>query len=169
MFKVGDWVIYGGKGVCKVLDIGKPNITGISRDRDYYTLLPRNSAESRIFTPVDNQKVIIRPVISGEEAMKLIDDIQSVETLWITDEKRRENDYKDALKSCECRQLVKIIKTIYLRKQSRLAEGKKMTAGDEKYFRIAEENLYSELAVALNMDEKDVRDFIVERVHQKTK
>ena len=163
MYQVGAWIVYGGAGVCRVA-----GVEPLGNGQLYYRLEPLYQT-CKIFTPVDNQKVIIRPVISGEEAMKLIDDIQSVETLWITDEKRRENDYKDALKSCECRQLVKIIKTIYLRKQSRLAEGKKMTAGDEKYFRIAEENLYSELAVALNMDEKDVRDFIVERVHQKTK
>ena len=144
MFKVGDWVIYGGKGVCKVVNIGKLESMSVAKNKDYYTLEPVHFSESRIFTPVDNQKVVIRSVITKEAAMELIDEIPQIETLWITDEKRRELEYKEALKTCECRELVKIIKTIYQRKQSRLEVGKKMTASDEKFHgaRVCEDSLF---------------------------
>lgn len=41
------------------------------------------------------------------------------------DEKKREEAYRNAIHSCDARELVKIIKTIYLRRQSRIEEGKK--------------------------------------------
>lgn len=167
MFKIGDWVVYGGKGVCKVMDVGKLESICVARDRLYYTLEPCSSHDSRIFTPVDNEKVVLRPAMNEQEAMELIDSIHNVDTLWISDEKSRENNYKEALRSCECTQLVKMIKTIYFRKKSRMEMGKKMTASDEKYFRIAEDQLYNELAVALNMDKEKVKKFIEERVTQK--
>ena len=96
--------------------------------------------------------------------MKLIDDIKNIDSLWVADEKRRESEYKEAMKRCDCRELVKIIKTIYFRKQSRLKDGKKLTTIDTKYFKLAEENFYGELAISLNMDVKAVKEFVRTRV-----
>ena len=56
---------------------------------------------------------------------------------------------------------MKLLKTIYTRKQKRLKDGRKVTAVDAKYFHMAEESLYGELAVALNISRKEVEDHIV--------
>lgn len=164
MFNVGDYIIYGVSGVCKVEEIGSLNSGNLPKDRVYYTLLPVYLKGSKIFTPADNAKVLMRPVLNKDEAMELIDDIKNIDALWIADEKKRENDYRDALKKCDCKELIRIIKTIYSRRQDRIAEGKKMTMGDEKYFHMAEENLYGELAIPLKMDKESVKCFITDRV-----
>jgi CarD family transcriptional regulator len=166
MFVVGDYIVYGNKGVCKVINVGVINSVGLPKDKLYYTLEPVYTAGSKIFTPVDNDKVKMRPVMNKEEALGLIDDIDNIDALWILDEKRREMEYKEAVGKCDCRELVRIIKAIYLRKQSRLAEGKKVTSGDEKYFKIAEEDLYGELAIPLQMEKNQVKDFVIEKVKQ---
>ena len=166
MFEIGELIIYGGNGVCRVEKIG-PIDTGMgTKDRMYYTLNPLKNKDSRIFTPVDNEKVIMRPTMTKEDALALIDQIQDVETLWIGDERRRETEYKEAVRKCDCREYVKIIKTIYLRKKARLADGKKVTAVDERYYAIAEENLYGELAVALGMDRDQAKTFVEQRVKE---
>ena len=72
MFRVGDFVVYGSNGVCQVQKIGPLESAGMPKDRVYYTLHPQYVKGSTIFTPVDNQKVIIRPVLSREEAMELV-------------------------------------------------------------------------------------------------
>lgn len=166
MFEVGDFIVYGNNGVCKIKEIGALDSPGISKDRIYYTLESCYTAGNKIFTPADNKKVIKRPVISREEAMNIIDDIDNIDVLWIPDEKKRELNYKESVKKCDCRELVKIIKTIYLRKQIRLAEGKKVMACDEKYFRIAEDNLFGELAVSLEMTKEEVKEFVIARVEK---
>lgn len=166
MFEIGELIIYGGNGVCRVEKIG-PIDTGMgTKGRMYYTLNPLKNKDSRIFTPVDNEKVIMRPTMTKEDALALIDQIQNVETLWIGDERRRETEYKEAVRKCDCREYVKIIKTIYLRKEARLADGKKVTAVDERYYAIAEENLYGELAVALGMDRDQTKIFVEQRVKE---
>ncbi len=106
----------------------------------------------------------MRPVISRQEARKLVKEIPSIELLVITDEKKREERYKETMRTCDCREFVSIIKTIYTRKQERLAEGKKVTASDEKYFNMAEDKLYGELAIALGMEKCKVKEFIKEKV-----
>ena len=50
----------------------------------------------------------------------------------------REQNYKEAVRANNPEALVAIIKMIYQRKQKRLAQGKKCTATDARYFQIAE-------------------------------
>lgn len=166
MFEIGDYIVYGNTGVCRVENIGSINALSGSKDRLYYTLCPCYVRESTIFTPVDNQKVEMRPVLTKEEAYELIDEIREIGCLGIADEKKREYEYKQSAKTCDCREFVKMIKTIYLRKETRLAEGKKITASDERYFQIAEDGLYGELAIALGMDRGSVKEFVTERVDE---
>ena len=71
MFKIGDLIIYGGEGVCKVEDIGVPDIFDVTHEREYYTLSPLYR-QGKIYTPVDT-KIFMRPVISKDEAMDLIE------------------------------------------------------------------------------------------------
>lgn len=169
VFEIGDLIVYGSNGVCKVTDIGRLDSSCAAKDKIYYTIEPLYHSETKIYTPVDNDKVIMRPIMTKEEAIELIDNIESIEILWITDEKRRESDYKETIKKCDCKELVKIIKTIYNRKQFRLKEGKKITTSDEKYFRIAEDNLYGELSVSLNIDKEKTKEYIINRVKVKDK
>lgn len=164
MFEVGEYIIYGRSGVCKIEKVGSLDIVSIEKGKIYYTLVPVYTKESKIFTPVDNQKIIMRRVISKEKAINLIENIKDTDLLWVEDDKKREGIYKEALRKCDCKQLIKIIKTLYLRKQSRIEEGKKVLSGDEKYFNMAEENLYGELAISLDMDIDKIKNFVIERL-----
>ena len=163
MFCIGDLVVYGNTGLCRVVSIGPSELAGAERDRIYYGLEPYYSNKSIIFTPCDSAKVVLRAIISKEEADELIEAIDSIETLIIEDEKLREPTYKSIIRNCDCHEIMSIIKTIYKRKAARIAEGKKVTANDEKYFLIAEEKLYGELAVALNITKDKVRELINDR------
>lgn len=169
MFHVGDYIIYGSNGVCKVDKVGPMELDGVSRDRMYYTLIPVYSKGSKVFTPIDNHKVVMRPILTTEEANVLIDNIQSIDVMWEADDRKREEGFKEALRSCDCREWIKIVKTLYLRRKKRIAAGKKVTASDGKYLHLAEESLYGELAVVLNMKKEKVEEFIVERVKRLNK
>ena len=118
----------------------------------------------RLFVPVDNQKVKMRPVLTKQEADELIDRIKEIDILWVRDEKNREEMYKEAIRTCDCEEWVRIIKTLYLRKKARLEAGKKVTSSDAKYLHLAEESLYGELSVVLGVPKKEMEDFILKRV-----
>ena len=77
--------------------------------------------------------------------------------------------YKECIRSCECRELIRIIKTIYIRKKERLSQGKKVTAVDERYLRLAEENLYSELSLLLGIPKNRMEHYITVRMKRKQK
>ena len=107
MFQAGDVIVCGTHGVCRVEKVGPLSSAVPDRDRLYYTLKPLYERGSVVFTPVDNEKMVIRPVISREEALRLIDGIRDAEALGIEDERKREENYKTALKSCRAEELVK--------------------------------------------------------------
>lgn len=160
MFKAGDYVVYGHNGICQVVGVTTMDMPGISKERLYYVLCPEGQKEGKIFTPVDSEKMVLRKVMKKEEAEALIAEMPMIETLEVTDEKRREEQYKECIKSCECRELIRIIKTIYLRKQERLSQGKKVTSVDERYLKMAEDNLYAELSMLLGVPKSKMVDYI---------
>ena len=84
----------------------------------------------------------------------------------IADEKRREQFYKQALLTNECKEWVAIIKTAYLRKKKRLDSGKKSINVDDKYLSIAEKFLYGELAAALGISREEVKSYILKELKE---
>ena len=67
---------------------------------------------------------------------------------------------------CEVKDLVHlvgIIKLICDRKEERIRQGRKVTAVDERYFKLAENLLYAELEVALDKDTEEIHRLIQEQ------
>lgn len=164
MFEVDDFIIYGNHGVCKVENIGTVSLPMVDKNKVYYTLRPIYKNEAVVYAPVENPKAVMRPVLSKKEADDLIQEIPQLDSVWIQNEKEREVQYKAALKSCDCRELIRIIKTLYDRKMDRIRDGKKVTVVDERYFRQAEDQLYGELAFAMKMERGQMGDYLVERI-----
>jgi CarD family transcriptional regulator len=166
MYQIDDYVVYGEKGVCRIADICTPAMTGIDKDRKYYILHPLRAAGQTIYTPVDNDKVRMRKILSEKEAKSLINRIPSIETIWITNEKFREENYKKALRTDDCEEWIRIIKTLYLRRLERKAEGKSVTTTDERYFKAAESYLYDELSMSLGIPVTEVENYIAGKVYE---
>ncbi|NLP16783.1 MAG: CarD family transcriptional regulator [Clostridiales bacterium] len=166
MYEIGEYIVYGNHGVCRVEDVGSLDISGIDKSIECYTLQPVFSKSSTLYTPVDNDKVLMRRVITNDEAQELIDWIKDSPLLWIENDKQREEAYKDALRKHDCMDWVKIIKTLYVRKQERLSQGKKLTFTDEKYLAIAQDFLYGELSIAMEMDREEIEEMILGKLEQ---
>ena len=164
MFKVNDVVVYGNQGVCEIVNIGTLSMSMVDKSKNYYTLRPYYHKDAAVYVPVDNVTTVMRPVISKKEAESLIKRIPDIENAWIINEQEREDQYKSALRTCDCEELIKIIKALFKRKKTRIDAGKKVTVVDERYFKAAENQLYEELAFALKMDKRDVGDYIAKSI-----
>ena len=155
MYNVNDYLVYKND-VCKVKEIKKAYI----KDIDYYFLCPKEDESLIIKVPVSNKE--IRNIISKEEALNLIDKIKNITELDIND-KNLENQYKDLMNNHNLEDIIKVIKTTYLRNKKREDEGKKIGEKDNLYFVKAENRLYDELSISLNMTSKEVKNFIIQK------
>ncbi len=160
MYSKGDYVVYGHNGICRIEDISNPGFAGTDSRKKYYVLEPVNQKGSKIYSPVDSNRVPMRAVMTKKEAEKLIDQIPDVKELWINNEKTREEGYKEAMFSNDPVKWVMIIKTLYFRQIARSHEGKKITATDERYLKLAEDSLYGELAFALKKQQGEMEEYI---------
>lgn len=166
MFEKGDYIIYGNSGICEVEDITKLNFRRANPNELYYVLNQLNTKGSQIYFPVNAEHTNIRRLMSEREAWKLLDEMASIEEIWVENEKQREEKYKKALNSVDYRQWVSIVKTLYKRRLNRTSEGKKIPAMDERYMRLAEDALYGELAFVLKKKKEDMVDFITSYIEK---
>lgn len=164
MYLKGDFVVKVNTGVCVVEDITTRKLTEESAEKEYYCLAPIADSRSKVFVPVDSDKSNLRRAMDRDEAIALIHDIPNIKSKWIESDKTREQEYKNAMRSNNPVALVGIIKNLYSRNKERLAHGKKVTAVDDRYFKMAENALYSEIAHALEKNTDDMRQLIINSI-----
>lgn len=164
MFQKGDYIVYGSSGVCQVMEIGPMEMSGVDKGKLYYTLKQRYSEGGTIFTPIDNKKIVMRGVYTKGEAGELIETIPFIEALVIPDERKREDSYKSTLRTCDFTEMIRLIKLILHRRKLRQEAGKKMASLDERYLKMAEDGLYGELEVSLEIPRTDVEKLVLERL-----
>ncbi len=169
MFEIGDYIIYGNNGICSVVEIGPINLGGpMNKDEKlYYTLEPVYEMGSKFYTPVGNEKVLMRKAMSKEEALELIENIPDIGFDPDLTDKEREAKIKDALiKSIDPEEWIKVVKALYYRKEERKLDGKKMTSTDEKFLNEAEEFLFGEIAISLDKSREEVEDLVLNRIKE---
>lgn len=163
MYQQGDRVVYGWTGVCQVKEVGPRRETG--GDRLYYTLESQQNG-CMIFTPVDSDKVFMRPVISRREALALIDQIPNIQAEAFRTPVTRElvEHYEEALRSRDCGDLIRLTMSIHAKKEGAAAQKRRFGAVDERFLRRGEDLLFGELAAALGIKPDQVPAFIASRV-----
>ena len=154
MFKVGEYIIYK-RDLCKVKFIEKSRRTG----EDYYGLSPIQDETLSIKVPTSNKQNNLRYPISKEEAEQLIKKIPTIEPIQVND-KLLENTYRELMRTQKEEDLIKIIKTTYLRNEERVSCGKKASDKDQTFFKQAENCLYNELGYALNLSAEECKNYI---------
>ena len=160
MISVGDKIIYGENGVCTVESIGPLTMAGAPKEKLYYYLSPLIGSGT-YFAPVDSG-AYMRPVMSRDEAEALIDAMPGIQPAICTDNRFNHVDafYKELFKQHSCEALVSIVKGL----KSRMSDRKTKSSRAEATMKRAKDILHGELSVALEIDVKDVEDYIVSRL-----
>ena len=149
MFETGSLIVYGNSGICRVEGVSMKQQLGGGGQAMYYTLTPLFGSGT-VYTPVDT-KVFMRPVITGEEAKDLIRRMPEIEPCCCsgTDQRALSEHYRGLLHT-------------YLKAQQAAAKGKKLGKTDQQFMKRAEELLYEELSLALDMPKEQVKDHILQ-------
>lgn len=169
MYQIGDFIVYGGTGVCRVEGIiapeESPALQGVKSDCQYYMLQPLYQSET-IYTPICNPKIFMRNVISKEKAEALINLIPTMKADAYHSSKIQElkKHYEVATHTHDCADLIELAMSIYAKKQYVEQQKRKFGQVDERYMKRAEELLYGEFAVALEIPKESVPAYIAEKV-----
>lgn len=166
MYSVGDIIVYGTKGVCRVESVGNLPVEGTAKDKLYYTLSPLFSRDGeKIYSPVDTQ-VFIRDLISPSEVENCIEIVSNKETEDINCRNKRElaERYKAIIKSCDCTNILSLIKAINGKFETAKERHKKPSQMDIDFLRNAENIVYGEFAVVLHVSKEEARKRVESRI-----
>lgn len=164
MFKPGSVVLYGTEGVCTIKEIVQKEFGGESRQ--YYVLEALQQRKSTIFVPTDNEALTsrMRSVISREEIDKVIEESSRQSFDWVDDDTERRESFKEIISRSDCRELVHLIRVLYLRQETVAEQGKKLSVADARVLKTAEKMIFDEFAIALQIEPEEVLPFILAKV-----
>lgn len=158
MYKLDEYVVYK-KDVCKIKEIKCNHLQG----KDYYILNPIMDESLKIEIPTDCNS--IRKLISKNEIREIINKIPNIEPISVNN-KMMDNEYKNLMNSGSHEDLIKIIKTTYLRNKERTDNRKKIGDKDNNYFKLAEKYLFNEFAIVLGLNYDDTKDYVIKEVEK---
>lgn len=164
MFEVGQLVQYGSMGVCRITEIKKQAFMD-NEERLYYILQPLYKP-CVVSVPVESDKVFLRPIISREEADRLIGLIPTLDCPAPGGKPGRElaEHYGALLKSHNCQDWMELAMSLQAKKQIQLSKKRKFGSVDERYLKQAEELLFGEFAAALDIPKDQVQGYISAKV-----
>lgn len=167
MYKTGDFIQYGGIGVCIITDIEESAVKihwHCEQELLYYVLKPLYQS-CTIFSPVSNPKVFMRPIINKEEAEQIIEMMPKIKAeIYHTRLIRQLSEhYEESLKTHNCIDWAKLTTSIHAKKKLLEQDKRKLGAIDEKYLKRAEELLYGELSAALGISKDKIPEYIAHR------
>ncbi|MDR1378229.1 MAG: hypothetical protein LBJ36_04180 [Synergistaceae bacterium] len=163
-YRVNDAVLYGAQGVCRIAEISEKDLCG--KPIEYYVLKPVYDSKATIFIPVNSETASsnMRPIMSAEQARALIKTMPNVDSIWIEEDVARRTHYQEILLGCDRMELIKLIKTLYLRQRKQKDSGKEMHLAEKHMLKEAEKILHGEFAYVLNIKYEQVLSFITDQI-----
>ncbi len=164
MFDIGDEVVYGTHGICKVSSV-TAMVTGKEK-RDYFVLNPIFDKRAVFYVPKNNERLTaqIRCLHSVEEINKMIDSIAKDHLTWIDDDSKRKDFCSSVIKGGNTADILKLIEMLYARHKELCAAKKHFHVSDERFLRDAERLVNDEFAYVLKIEPEDVSDYIRKRL-----
>lgn len=163
MFKENDIVMHPKFGVCKVTGIEKQSFIK-GNIKEYYILNPiYEDKSSKIYIPLDS-KIELRKLLSIEDIKDILKKVDLSYTLWIDNDSKRSERFKNIIKQANHIDLIHLIVDIHQKKDEKELQGKKLHISDQNILKEATKIIHQEFAYALNLDVENVASFIMEEL-----
>ncbi len=159
MYNIGDMVLYGGEGICRITSIEDKKIA--DRVIKYYVLTPESSGNSVFYVPMEGKaaEAKIRKIISGKEIRKIINETAS--DVWEDNDRVRRDIYNGAVNCADREKIVALVKCCILHKEKLSEEGKRLHKVDEYFLSEVEKLLYGEFKNVFEIERDEIIPFII--------
>lgn len=161
MFHVGDHVLYGIHGVCRITDVEERIID--RRKVRYFVLEPLEQAGARYLIPTHNESALakLRHVLRKEELEGILRSDAVRQDAWIADENARKQSYRELINSGDRVALLRMIRSLHKHKDTQAAAGRKFHLCDENFLRDAERLLNAEFSLVLGIEQGQVGSYVI--------
>lgn len=152
-FKVGDKIVHSREGLSTIT--GETVISG----NEYFVVHSDKGSKENIYVLKTRTDSLIRPVMSKEDALVVIEYMKTVPAAFISNTKQRRDIYKKKLLSGDVNDLAYLSRQLYFFNYYN-ANGQVVKLGptDLQMLKDAESILFDEFALSFNVDRELVAD-----------
>lgn len=164
MFEVGEKVLYSLNGVCEIIDITEKSFGNIKIK--YYVLKPVYNDKSTVFVPVENETLVskMKKLCTKEQIDEMLNNIPMQNVEWNGNDIARRDDFKNIISRGEMKEILILLKQIWLRRREQIAKGRKLHNSDEMYMREAEKMIKEELSIVIGVEQEEVIPYIQKKL-----
>lgn len=159
MYGKGDYISYGGHGVCRIADIRSMDFG--SGEQEYLVIEPIVSGSTTIYLPSGNQNVQMRmrPVLTREEIDAIISSVKTDQLPWILDRKQRMSQCQQILSRRDTRELLLLASCLHKRQSE-----KGLSASELEILHKVEGMVEQEFSFALHISRAEIGQYIRDRL-----
>ena len=165
MYSVGDLVMYGIHGVCRITDLEERSVS--HKHIRYFVLEPLEVSGAKFLIPADKEATLakLRPVLSREELDTLLHSAEVHKDVWTPDENQRKQRYRELISSGDRMALLQMVGTLHAHRKRQAAAGRKFHLCDDNFLRDAQRLLGTEFALVLGMDIVQAEKYVLETLN----
>lgn len=166
MYQVGQQVIYGIHGVCRITALEVKNVG--REKKEYYCLEPVDQPGAVFYVPTGNQAAVakMRTILTKEEFEALLCAQKDRESAWIEDENQRKQRYRELIAQNDRGELISMVSALYRHKRQQQENGRKFHISDENFLRDATKLLSAEFSLVLGISANEVADYMKQQLEK---
>lgn len=159
MYGKGDYISYGGHGVCQIADVRSMDFG--SGQQEYLVIEPIASGSATIYLPTCNSKLPsqMRPVLTREEIDSIISSVKSQQMPWPADRKQRTNQFQQILSRRDTRELLLLASCLHKRKTE-----KGLPSSELEILHKVEGMIEQEFSFTLNLGRAEIGQYIRDKL-----
>lgn len=157
MFKVGDYVVHNGHGLCTILEV-------YTMEEDSYYKLETYHNKMLIKMPIEKANLFLRPMLSKSMIQKALNDSLLLSSQYTKDNKERKILFQQLIISNDIMDTLHLLKMLYHLAEDKRLEKKTLGSFDSQFLQTAERKLYNEVSVALDITRDEANSLIAERL-----
>ena len=161
--QTGNFVIYRSTEICRIEGFETKSFDNVT-SKEYCVLVPADGGSSRYYVPKDFAESKLRRLLTKDEIHALIDGMKGEQPDWGDTEDHRKNVFNEVLSSGDHKRIISMLHSLYLERQERLAQGKKLLTADEKAMKAAESLIDREFAFVLGIKDNEVSEYIAQKL-----
>lgn len=161
MFQIGDQVVYGIHGICRIIELEERTID--RKKIPYFVLEPADQPGTRFYVPSQNPAALakLHRVMDRAELDELLASREVRQNCWIADENRRKQRYRELISGGDRVALLQMIGSLHQHKKEQSEAGRKFHLCDENFLRDAERLLNAEFSLVLGIQPSEVGSYIL--------
>lgn len=159
MLTVGNYIVHSGHGVCTIVD--KKYNENMNKHFFYLKTISNNMS---IMIPEDKVNDFLRPILSKDECLRIVEEASSLEINYKKDNKERKNQFQILISSNNLMDTLHLLKNLYALSEEKKKEKKTLGSFDTQFFQQAYRKVTDEISIVLGITKLSADEFITSKL-----